>query len=102
MVFVLKLKIKKFTFISISFLYSGSMDIFILYGRIQMLVPSLKFLSKISVYKVAVLLAFFSCVINLPINLSRQAFKAELKIDSNVTTILYSYGKISNIFILFI
>jgi len=73
---------------------SGSMDIFILYGRIQMLVPRLKFLSKVSLYKVAVFLAFFSCVINLPINMSRQAFKSELKIDSNSTTVLYSYGKI--------
>jgi len=84
------------------FIYSihlGSMDIFILYGRIQMLVPRLKFLSKVSVYKVAMMLAVFSCVINLPINLSRQAFKSELKIDSNATTVLYSYGKISDKFI---
>jgi len=87
-----KKNVKKIKFFS---LHSGSMDIFILYGRIQMLVPRLKFLSKVSLYKVAVFLAFFSCVINLPINMSRQAFKSELKIDSNSTTVLYSYGKIS-------
>jgi len=72
------------------------MDIYISYGRIQMLYPKLKFMAKASVYKIAALLLFFCCLVNIPTVISRQNFKVEFKIDSNATTSLYILGKISD------
>ncbi len=72
------------------------MDIFISYGRIQMLYPKLKFMAKASVYKIAALLLFSCCLVNIPTIISRQNFKVEFKIDSNATTSLYTFGKISD------
>ncbi len=70
------------------------MDIFILYTRIQIFCPKLKFLAKVSAYKIGALIMLFALIMNLPVDLSRQVVNTSFKIDSNVTTVLYTYGKL--------
>ncbi len=70
------------------------MDIFILYGRIQMLSSKLELFSKVSVYKIAIIIVIFSMIVNIPINLGRQVIKVPFRIESNVTSVLEAYGKI--------
>jgi len=75
-------------------LYSpkGTLDSFIVYTRIQMLYPRLKFLSKTSIYVVSLFIFIFSVVINVPINLSRTIVKTPFQIGSNSTSVLATYG----------
>ncbi len=75
-------------------LYSpkGTLDSFIVYTRIQMLYPRLKFLSKTSIYVVSLFIFIFSVVINVPINLSRTIVKTRFQIGSNSTSVLATYG----------
>jgi len=61
-----------------------------------MLFPKLKFLAKVSVYKISVVIVLFAFIINIPINLSRQAISVSFKIGSNTTTLLQTYGNILN------
>jgi len=69
------------------------MDIFISYGRIQMLYPKLKLMAKTSVYKISTFLLVLCCFVNIPTIISRQNIKVEFRIDSNTTTVLYTFGK---------
>jgi len=72
------------------------MDIFISYGRIQMLYPKLTFMAKTSVYKISTFLFVLCCFVNIPTIISRQNIKVEFKINSNTTTVLYAFGKPKN------
>jgi len=85
---------KFYQILIIIFNYEGLMDIFILYDRIHILYPKLKFLAKVSVYKISVVIFLFAFIINIPINLSRQAITVPFKIGSNTTTLLQTYGNI--------
>jgi len=68
------------------------MDIYIIYGRIQVLYPKLKLFAKTSISRISLGILAFCFIINIPINLSRDVVKIPLKIESNKTTIFEAYG----------
>ncbi len=72
--------------------HKGTLDLFIVYTRIQMLCPRLKFLSKTSIYLVSFLIFIFSVAINVPINLSRTMVTTSFQIRPNSTSVLGTYG----------
>ncbi len=77
---------------TILYTIGSSLDIFIVYGRIQVLCPKLKFLGKICAYKISVLIIVLSILINLPPNLGRQLDKLTLNLEKNQTLFLSKYG----------
>ena len=73
--------------------FKGTIDVYIVFSRIQVLYPKLKFLAKASIYKIALTITVFSVFLNIPINMGRQVTKVPFKIESNETTILETIGK---------
>jgi hypothetical protein len=76
----------------ILFIFKGIMDMLIVYTRIQILYPRLKFLAKVSVYKISAVILLICVVINIPINLGKQVVKERFNLGSNTTLVLETYG----------
>ena len=77
-----------------SFLYtfSGILDIFIVYERIQIYLSHLKFLRKMSAGTISFVVLFYSLIINIPLDISSTTFQKNISIDTTEPITLYSYA----------
>ena len=77
-----------------AFLYtfSGMLDIFIVYERIQIYLTDLKFLRNRSAGIISFGVLLYSLIINIPVGLARTNYKETITIDSKDSVIVYSYG----------
>ena len=78
----------------LAFLYtfSGIIDIFIVYERIQIYVSSVKFLRNKTAGMISFGVLIYSVLINVPISLSRMVYHERISINSNEPINLYLYG----------
>jgi hypothetical protein len=77
---------------SIVYTFGGFMDIYIIYGRIQIFYPKLTFLKETSISMFSFIILIFCILINIPINMSRQMTILPFSIYQNKTTILFTPG----------
>ena len=75
---------------SVCYSFSGILDIFIVYERLQLYNSKLKFLLNTSACKISLFVFLISIFINIPINISRQSTDKMLSINSS-TLMLYKY-----------
>ena len=75
---------------TISYTFSGVLDIFIVQDRIQMMQPKMNFLKKLSSRMISFLVLVFCCLVNIPVNMARQVKTTTITL-SNRTTEVYQY-----------
>jgi len=69
------------------------MDIVITYERVQMICPKMNILAKFSILIIASVAFIFSVLVNIPVNVAREAHEQVFRIDSNETIILRYLSK---------
>ena len=74
---------------SLTFTFSSLLDLAIVYERILLYLPSLKFLRKTSVSNISFGILVCAIAINLPIFLSRNLEQYEFKFNENLTATVY-------------
>lgn len=72
--------------------FNGVLDIFLVYERIQIYLPNLKFLRSKSAGTISFAVLLYSLVINIPVNLSRTVHQQRITIESNEPITVYYYG----------
>ena len=89
-----------------AFLYtfSGILDIFIVYERIQIYLPDLKFLRNKTAGIISLGVLLYSFAINIPVGIARTTYHNRISIESEDPIDIYSFGlrkfKYNDIFLL--
>ena len=71
--------------------FSGMLDIFIVYERIQIYLRDLKFLRNKSAAIISFCVLLYSIVLNIPIGIAREICDVNISIESNVNITIYCY-----------
>ena len=84
--------------------FSGILDIFIVYERIQIYLPYLKFLRNKTAGIISLGVLLYSFAINIPVGMARTTYHNRISIESEEPIDIYSYGlrifKYNDIFLL--
>lgn len=81
---------------TISYSYGSLLDITIVYERILMYLPKLKFMRNVQIYVYLLVFLLLSCVINLPANFSRDIYSLAMNLTNsplNDTIVVYTIKK---------
>ena len=90
---------------SVCYSFSGILDMFIIYERLQLYNSKFKFLLNTSACKISLFVLLISIFINIPINISRQSTQKMFSINSS-NLMLYKYDSTrftdNKIFLIFV
>lgn len=81
---------------TLSYTYGSLLDITIVYERILMYSPKIKFMRNVQIYFYLLVFLLLSCVINLPANLSRDIYSLAMNLTNtpiNDTIVVYTIKK---------